>query len=100
MSRNDHSRMSLGGDPSRRAVLRGLASAGSLLALGSSLGGCASALSQAGARFDAADLSGNPTMLVATTRKPVNGARAKPWFGPERSGKMTVARARMKAPDD
>jgi esterase/lipase superfamily enzyme len=92
--------MSLGGGVSRRAVLRALASIGSLLALGSSLGGCASALSQAGARFDPADLAGNPTLLVATTRKPVSGAREKPWFGPERAAKMTVARARLKPPDD
>jgi esterase/lipase superfamily enzyme len=92
--------MSLGAGVSRRAVLRSLARAGSLLALGGSLGGCASALSQAGARFDPADLSGNPTLLVATTRKAVNGAREKPWFGPERAGKMTVARARLKPPDD
>jgi esterase/lipase superfamily enzyme len=89
-----------GGDISRRAALRALASAGSLLALGGSLGGCASALSQAGARFDPADLTGNPTLLVATTRKAVNGAREKPWFGPERAAKMTVARARLKPPDD
>jgi esterase/lipase superfamily enzyme len=92
--------MSLGGGVSRRATLRALASAGSLLALGASLGGCASALSQAGARFDPADLTGNPTLLVATTRKPVSGAREKPWFGPERAAKMTVARARLKPPDD
>jgi esterase/lipase superfamily enzyme len=92
--------MSLGSDISRRAALRALASAGSLLALSGSLGGCASALTQAGARFDPADLTGNPTLLVATTRKPVNGAREKPWFGPERAAKMTVARARLKPPDD
>jgi esterase/lipase superfamily enzyme len=100
LSRGDHNRMSLGSDISRRAALRALASAGSLLALGGSLGGCASALSQAGARFDPADLTGNPTLMVATTRKPVNGAREKPWFGPERAAKMTVARARLKPPDD
>jgi esterase/lipase superfamily enzyme len=81
---------------SRRAVLRALASAGSML----TLGGCATALSSAGARFDAAELSSNPTLLVATTRKPLNGARAKPWFGPERATKMTVARARLTPPDD
>jgi esterase/lipase superfamily enzyme len=92
--------MSFGGDISRRAALRALVPAASLLALGGSLGGCASALSQAGARFDPADLTGNPTLLVATTRKPVNGAREKPWFGPERASKMTVARARLKPPDD
>ena len=39
-------------------------------------------------------------MLVATTRKPVNGGRTKPWFGPERATRMTVARAKLVAPDD
>ena len=53
----------------------------------------------AGPRFDASALVLNPTLLVASTRKPVNGARAKPWFGTER-GKMTVARATLTPPDD
>jgi esterase/lipase superfamily enzyme len=39
-------------------------------------------------------------LLVATTRKPVNGARAKPWFGPERASTMNVARAKLVPPDD
>jgi esterase/lipase superfamily enzyme len=100
LSRDDRHTMPPGCVASRRAVLRGLASAGSLLTLGGSLGGCATDLSSAGARFDAAELSVNPTLLVATTRKPSNGARAKPWFGPERAAKMTVARARLTPPDD
>ena len=55
---------------------------------------------RAGARFDASPLSLDPTLLVATSRKPVNGGRAKPWFGPERSSTMTVARAKLLPPDD
>jgi esterase/lipase superfamily enzyme len=51
-------------------------------------------------RFDASDLVTSPTLLVATTRRPANGARAKPWFGPERASKMTVARARLTPPPD
>jgi AraC-like DNA-binding protein len=78
---------------SRRAVLRGLTSAASALAL------CGCAGMAAGPRFDASALVLNPTLLVASTRKPVNGARAKPWFGTER-GKMTVARATLTPPDD
>jgi esterase/lipase superfamily enzyme len=39
-------------------------------------------------------------LLVATTRKPVNGGRAKPWFGPERASTMTVARAKLVPPSD
>ena len=81
--------------PSRRALLRGLVSAGSALALG----GCAG-LGATGARYDASSLSADPTLLVATTRKPVKGGRTKPWFGPERATAMTVARARLVAPDE
>ena len=80
---------------SRRALLGGLASSASVLALG----GCAG-LDAAGARFDASSLSLDPTLLVITTRKPVNGGRAKPWFGPERASTMTVARAKLIPPDD
>lgn len=70
-------------------------SAGSALALG----GCAG-LGATGARFDASSLSIDPTLLVATTRKPVNGGRTKPWFGPERATTMTVARAKLAVPDE
>lgn len=63
------------------------------------LGGCAG-LGATGARFDASSLSIDPTLLVATTRKPVNGGRTKPWFGPERATTMTVARAKLVAPDE
>ncbi len=80
---------------SRRAFLGGLGSLASVLALG----GCAN-LGATGARFDASSLSVDPTLLVATTRKPVNGGRAKPWFGPERASTMTVARAKLVPPDD
>jgi esterase/lipase superfamily enzyme len=80
---------------SRRAFLRGIVSSASVLALG----GCAS-LGATGARYDAASLTAEPTLLVATTRKPVNGGRTKPWFGPERATRMTVARAKLVPPDE
>ena len=63
------------------------------------LGGCAG-LGATGARFDASSLSADPTLLVTTTRKPVNGGRTKPWFGPERASTMTIARAKLVPPDD
>jgi hypothetical protein len=63
---------------SRRSVLRGLTSAASALAL------CGCAGTAADSHFDASALVLNPMLLVATTRKPVNGARGKPWFGTER----------------
>jgi esterase/lipase superfamily enzyme len=63
------------------------------------LGGCAS-LGATGARYDASSLTAEPTLLVATTRKPVNGGRTKPWFGPERATRMTVARAKLVPPDE
>jgi esterase/lipase superfamily enzyme len=91
---------------SRRAVLRGATSLALILPpvplvlpLVLSLGGC-SALSSTGARFDAAELSVNSTLLVATTRKPLDGARAKPWFGGERASAMTLARAKLVPPDE
>jgi esterase/lipase superfamily enzyme len=80
---------------SRRAVLRAFASAASTVALG----GCA-ALTATDARLDAAELSADPTLLVATTRKPVNGARTAPWFGPERASRMSIARAKLTPPDE
>jgi esterase/lipase superfamily enzyme len=80
---------------SRRALLRGIVSSASVLALG----GCAS-LGATGARYDAASLSVEPTLLVATTRKPVNGGRTKPWFGPERATRMTVGRVKLVPPDE
>jgi esterase/lipase superfamily enzyme len=80
---------------SRRALLRGLASAGSALALG----GCAG-MAANGQRFDASAIVDKPTLLVATTRKPANGARAAPWYGPERASAMSVARAKLTPPDD
>jgi len=80
---------------SRRIALRGLASAATALAVG----GCAG-LAANGPRFDASDIAARPTLLVATTRKSVDGARAKPWFGPERARRTTVARAILTPPDD
>jgi esterase/lipase superfamily enzyme len=78
---------------SRRAVLRGLSSTGCVI----TLGGCAD-LAATGPRFDASGLSADPVLLVATTRKPVNGARVRPWFGPERGSAMSVARAKLAPP--
>jgi esterase/lipase superfamily enzyme len=80
---------------SRRALLRGLASAASLLALD----GCAS-LASTGASFDASEISANPTLLVATNRKPVDGARANPWFGPERATRLSIMHAGLTPPGD
>ena len=80
---------------SRRIALRGLASAAAALAVG----GCAG-MAAPGPRFGASDIAARPTLLVATTRKPVSGARAQPWFGPERARAMTVARATLTPPDD
>jgi esterase/lipase superfamily enzyme len=80
---------------SRRAVLRGLTSAASVLGLG----GCAG-LASTGARFDASEISANPILQVATNRKPVDGARAKPWFGPERASGLSIAHAKLTPPGD
>jgi esterase/lipase superfamily enzyme len=83
------------GAASRRAVLRGLMSAASML----TLAGCAS-LASTGARFDTSEISANPTVLVATNRKPSDGARAKPWFGTERASGLSIAHAKLTPPGD
>jgi esterase/lipase superfamily enzyme len=83
-------RASIGAVASRRVVLRGLASAASTLALA----GCAATSPS----FDASGVSEVPTLLVATNRKPVNGAHAAPWYGTERSSTLHVARARLTPP--
>jgi esterase/lipase superfamily enzyme len=75
---------------SRRAVLRGLSSTASLMALG----GC-TAISLPAA--DLSEFSGNPTLLVATNRKPVSGGAESPWFGSERA-QLSVGRAKLIAP--
>lgn len=80
---------------SRRCVLSALPSALLLLMLG----GCTGLLAT-GARFDASEISSSPSVLVVTTRNPVDGARAKPWFGTERAASPTVARAQLTAPND
>jgi esterase/lipase superfamily enzyme len=82
-----------GGAASRRAVLQGLASAASTLALA----GCAG-LASTGPRFDASGLSVEPVLLVATTRKPVNGAREAPWYGTERASVLSIGRAKLTPP--
>ncbi|MBO0758597.1 MAG: alpha/beta hydrolase [Bradyrhizobiaceae bacterium] len=51
-----------------------------------------------GVIFDASDISVTSTLLVATNRKPVGGAR-KPWFGPGRGSGTTFARAKLTPPD-
>ena len=87
-------KLPLASSMTRRTLLR----AGSSAACAAALAGCAN-LVAGGPHFDASDLSAHPTLLVATTRKPTNGAREKPWFGPER-GAMSVARARLIPPND
>jgi esterase/lipase superfamily enzyme len=79
---------------SRRAVLRGLGAAGCASALSACTG-----LATTGSAFEASDIWNNPTLLVATNRKPVGSGRAKPWFGPGRASAMTFARAKLTPPD-
>ena len=80
---------------SRRVILRGLTSAGSVVALG----GCASVPATLPASTAASELSAHPTVLIATTRKPVDAAKHDPWFGFERAQRMSVARVRLTAPE-
>src|SRR5215475_9958583 len=78
---------------SRRAVLGGLMSAVALPALG----GCAR-LAGPAIQLDVPDLAVNPTILVATTRKPAEDGQGERFFGSERAGKMSLARAKLIPP--
>jgi esterase/lipase superfamily enzyme len=85
----DNSKRGVGAMPARIVVLVLAAVA---------LAGCAS-FSEGGGRLEVAELLNQPTLLVATTRKPVNGARAAPWFGPER-GRLSLARVKLSPPGE
>jgi len=84
--------------PSRRVLLQG-AVAALVLPPGGLLAGC-TVLSSANVRLDAAAISVRPTLLVATTRKPVNESRAPPWFGTERASGLNLARAKLVPPEE
>jgi esterase/lipase superfamily enzyme len=86
-------RGSIGAAASRRDVLRGLASVVSPIVLA----GCAG-MGATSPRFDASGLASDPVLLVATTRKPVGGARAAPWYGTERAPALNVARVKLAPP--
>jgi esterase/lipase superfamily enzyme len=79
---------------SRRGVLR----AGAVAACAAALPGCANVIA-GGTKYDASDLAADPTLLVATNRKPIGGAREEPWFGAER-GALSTARVILTPPDD
>jgi esterase/lipase superfamily enzyme len=79
-------------ETSRRGVLRALAASVASLALAR----CAS-LDAATTRADLSAIAERPTLLVATTRKAVNGGR-KPWFGPDRGRGTALARAALAPP--
>jgi esterase/lipase superfamily enzyme len=75
--------------------MRGVASSAAACALA----GCAGRAAT-GPQFDASRVATKPKLLVATTRKPINGARAKPWFGSDRAGATLAAQATLTPPDD
>ena len=83
---------------SRRAVLRGVTAAIPAAVSALALGGCAGVASLDGAAADVSDISANHALLVATTRKAVDGAQKSPWFGTERWA-LSVARAQLTPPD-
>src|SRR5262249_19132865 len=82
---------------SRRVLLQ---RAGAALVLPSAggLAGC-TVFTSASTPLDAAAISVRPTLLVATTRRPVNEGRAPPWFGTERASGLNLARAKLVPPD-
>src|SRR5258706_109212 len=71
------------------------------LLAGACLAGCASLAGGTLANGHgglASDIATDPTLSVVTTRKPVNDARADPWFGSERGSQMSIARVRLSSP--
>jgi esterase/lipase superfamily enzyme len=79
---------------SRRALLRAFGVSGGAL----TLAGCASLGASETAQFYSSRIAANPTVLAATTRKSVNGGRAKPWYGADR-GALSIARVRLTPPN-
>src|SRR3954451_11131179 len=79
---------------SRRAFLRALGVSGGAL----TLGGCASLVASETAQFYSPRITANPTVPAATTRKSINGGRAKPWYGADR-GALSIARVRLTPPN-
>src|SRR5262245_36626357 len=75
---------------SRRTLLRALGVSGGAL----TLGGCASLGASETVQFYSSRIAANPTVLAATTRRPVSGGRAKPWYGTDR-GTLSIARVRL-----
>jgi esterase/lipase superfamily enzyme len=88
------------GGVSRRAMLLQVPAGACALALGGCASLEASGFGASGERFDASQVSASPAVLVATTRKPADGAKAKPWFGSERASTMRVVRAKLTPPGD
>src|SRR5258708_24306152 len=81
--------------PSPRVVSFVALLAGACLAGWASLAGGTLANGHGGL---ASDIATDPTLSVVTTRKPVNDARADPWFGSERASQMSIARVRLSSP--
>ncbi len=87
---------------SRRAFLR----AALVSVSAAALSGCTQALGGDMVSFDnirkspaRSALEAEPTLLVVTTRKPVNNAVKSPWFGPQRSNVTNFARVNLNPPD-
>lgn len=77
---------------SRRSLLKGVAASSAAAALA----GCLPAESFG----DLSALRADPTLLVATTREAVDGAKARPWYGQGRAPQTNVARARLDPPGE
>ncbi len=77
------------------AAARILAGFGIILALGGCFGGTGTG-ETAGEAFTS--INNDPTLLVATTRRPAPDLGASPFFGVERGGGLAFARARMTPP--
>jgi esterase/lipase superfamily enzyme len=69
--------------------------------LAASLAGCAGLADTTPLRNTPGGLSlieAEPTLSVVTTRKPVDGAAADPWFDSQRASQLSVAQVRLESP--
>ena len=62
------------------------------------LSGCASLPEETSKLVRSSDIAGEQTVLVVTTRKAVNDAKAEPWFGSDRAAQMNIAKVQMLSP--
>ena len=89
-------------DAGRRTVLRLLAGSAPALALGAcspGLGGDLATFETISKPAARSALEEDPTLFVATTRKPIGNGAKSPWYGTQRSETTSFVRVKLDPPD-